>query len=626
MQFLTPLGFALAALAIPILLLYMLKLRRKQTQVSSTFLWEQLLREQQANAPWQKLKRNLLLILQLLILAALVFALARPAIKIPTVATGSLIILLDASASMNATDVAPSRFDAAKESVNAVINGLNPASALTLILVGETPEILIAAETDKTLLKSVLNKATATQGSADWPAAFALAAGATRSDALESTIIIVSDGGLPASGLPALPGEVQYLPVGASADNVAISALALRRNAATPELFAQVSNYGASAQTLRLSFYFNDALFDSRQMTLAAHSKQSLTLDDLANQAGIYKAEISGLQTKALDALAIDNTAFAIYQTSSARRVLLVSKGNLFLEQALASLPNLQAFRALPAADGSLQISTDPFDLYVFDGVLPTEIPNGNLLFINPPNNPYFEVTGTLEPIQSMEVIEQPLTQYLDWSNVHILKSKQTTLPVWAEALVQTEQNPLVFAGQTQGQRIASINFDLRESDLPLQIAFPILFSNLTNYLVPPSAFDATQALQPGQSLQIVPPPGTEQIVVASPSGVGYSYVNEAGGLKFTNTAELGFYAVNFISAGTSSAEYFAVNLFDPAESNIAPQAEIHIGQTEVTRTVSEKIGQYELWNWLALAALIILMIEWQAYHRRQLLPKRADS
>jgi len=96
MQFLTPIGFALAALAIPILLLYMLKLRRKQTQVSSTMLWEKLLRDKQANAPWQKLKRNILLFLQLLILAALVFALARPALQTKVIASGSIIVMLDA--------------------------------------------------------------------------------------------------------------------------------------------------------------------------------------------------------------------------------------------------------------------------------------------------------------------------------------------------------------------------------------------------------------------------------------------------------------------------------------------------------------------------------------------------
>jgi Ca-activated chloride channel homolog len=302
----------------------------------------------------------------------------------------------------------------------------------------------------------------------------------------------------------------------------------------------------------------------------------------------------------------------------------LVSNGNLFLEQALAALPGLQAFRALPAADGGIQIPSDPFDLYIFDGILPAEIPGGNLLFINPPSNPYFTVTGVMEQVNSAEVIESPLTRYLDWSNVHILKAELIQTPDWAETLVQAENGPLVFAGQTNGQRIASINFDLRESDLPLQIAFPILFSNLTNYLVPPSAFDATQSLSAGQSLTIVPPPGTQQVVVASPSNIGYTIPNESGGIKFTNTNELGYYAVNFISNNDSSAEYFAVNLFDKNESDIHPRDSIQIGQAEITRTVSEKVGQYELWPWLAILAIIILMIEWQVYHRKQFIPKRA--
>ena len=145
MQFLTPLAFLLASLAIPIILLYMLKLRRKQIQVSSTLLWVQLLRDQQANAPWQKLRRNLLLILQLLILAALVLALARPAIQVPAVASGSVVVLLDASASMSATDVTPSRFEAARRAVQRVIEGLSGTSAMTLIQVSASPQTLISS-------------------------------------------------------------------------------------------------------------------------------------------------------------------------------------------------------------------------------------------------------------------------------------------------------------------------------------------------------------------------------------------------------------------------------------------------------------------------------------------------
>src|SRR5512138_2572631 len=293
MQFLTPLGFLLAGLAIPIILLYMLKLRRKQVQISSTFLWVQLLRDQQANAPWQKLKRNLLLILQLLILAALVIAIARPAIQVPAVASGSVIVLLDASASMNATDVSPSRFEEARRSVDALINGLTSASSMTLILVADSPQTLISAETDKSLLKQALDKAHATPGQANWQAAFALAAGAARSNQDKATIVIVSDGGLPAEGLPALPGEVRYVPVGKSQDNLAISALALRPALKGPQLFAEVSNYADVDRKVTLSTYFNNDLIDARQLDLRAGSSGSFTLDGLSNTSGIYKVRLS---------------------------------------------------------------------------------------------------------------------------------------------------------------------------------------------------------------------------------------------------------------------------------------------------------------------------------------------
>src|SRR5260370_34853185 len=109
MSFLAPAALALSALAIPIILLYMLRLRRRDIPVSSTMLWQQLLRDREANAPWQRLKRNLLMLLQLLILAALVIALARPFIAVPTVTSGRTVLLIDASASLNPTAVQPHR-------------------------------------------------------------------------------------------------------------------------------------------------------------------------------------------------------------------------------------------------------------------------------------------------------------------------------------------------------------------------------------------------------------------------------------------------------------------------------------------------------------------------------------
>jgi len=618
MQFLTPFGFFLAALAVPILLLYMLKLRRKQVQVSSTFLWVQLLREQQANAPWQKLKRNLLLILQLLILAALVIAYARPAIQIPTVASGSVIVLLDGSASMSAVDVSPSRFEEARRSIQALIDGLSSASSMTLILVADSPQTLISAETDKTLLRQVVNNAHVTQGPADWQSAFALAAGVARGNQGNATIVVVSDGGLPEEGLPAVPGDVRFLPIGTANDNFAISAMALRPNEEGPQLFIEVSNFSDVDRSILLSIYANDELLDARQMQLQAGASESFTLDQLSKSSSIYKAQLSHPEgADDLDLLALDNTAYAVYESAASRRVLLVSNGNLFLEQLLASLPGIQPFRALPAEDGSLQIPNDPFDLYIFDGQIPAELPEANLLFINPSTNPLFNVGAMHNEFNNVRVNEGALTRFVDWSGVHILEARTVQTPSWAAALIESDSGPLVFAGETDGQRIAAVTFDLRQSDLPLQIAYPILFSNLIDYLAPPSAFDSLTSLSPGDALSLLRPPDAGRIVIASPSDQAYSLAAEQ--TTFTQTHELGFYAVNFLTQDSTRVQYFAVNLFDADESNIRPRELIQIGQETVTPSTSQQVGQRELWKWLIALALLVLMIEWQVYHRRPL-------
>ena len=625
MQLLSPLFLALSALALPIILLYMLKLRRKQTQVSSTMLWEKILRDKQANTPWQKLKRNLLLFLQLLILAALIFALARPALQTKVVASGAVIVLLDASASMNATDILPSRFEEARKSALALINGLSSASSMTLILVGQTPQTLIASEIDKSLLKSALNKAQVTQGAADWNAAFALAAGASRSNS-KSTAVIISDGGLPespaesgrGSGLPALPGDVRYIPIGESNDNLAISALALRASKGKPQLFAEVKNYSGKDRLIIFSLYIGKELFLARQLDVPAHGQNSISLDDLPTASATYKAHISNVDVNAaLDSLALDDTAFAVYQASSARRALLVSKGNLFLEQLLASLPGIKPFRALPAADGTLQIPNEPFDLYIFDGYIPAQLPNSSLLLVNPTTNPLFNVGESFKDVNNIQVKEHTLTRYVDWKTVHVLQARKITAPNWMTVLIESDSNPLVFAGEKNGQRVASLSFDLRESDLPLQIAYPILFSNLINYLAPPAAFDSSRSLSAGENLIITPQTDAKQVVIVSPSNQIYTLA--PGQNIFSQTNELGFYAANFVTENSTRAEYFAVNLFDPSESNIQPRAELRIGAQSVAPAASQQVGLQELWKWLAGFALLVLIIEWQAFHRKKI-------
>ena len=619
MNLLAPAALALSALAIPIVIFYMLKLRRREVTVSSTLLWQLVLRDRQANAPWQRLRRNLLLLLQLLILAALILALARPAISVPTIAAGSSVILLDASASMNATDVSPSRFEAARRAAQTLIDTLPSTAPVTLIVAGQQPQVVASAETDRSALKQVLDKVQPTNGAADWSAAFALAAGALGRQIDQPTTVIISDGGLP-TNLPPLPGEVRYIPIGQSSDNVSIAALSLRPTTNGAELFASVTNHGDTDRSLILSLYANDALLQVQPIDLKAGETQSVVLPDLPREAAVYQAALSrpDQTTQPLDALTLDNTAFAVNNPAGARRVLVVSQGNVFLEQLLAAMPDLQAFRTLPQKDGSLKMPTDEFDLYIFDGIVPDELPFKPTLFINPPQNSVLRVDGVFSDTTNARVIDSPVTRDVNWNNVHVREAQHITPPQWAKTLIDSVGGPLVLVGDTGVRRVGAITFDLHDSDLPLQVTFPILLVNLINYLAPGRSFTAPDGLHPGDSLIIRPDADVSTVAIASPTNQVYTVRPAEGSVIFKDTGELGAYAITSISGDQQTVDYFAVNLFDPAESNLRPVAELRIGQSQISAALATEQGWQEWWPWLAALALLILLIEWWMYHGRR--------
>src|SRR3972149_4355904 len=114
MGLLAPLAL-IGLLAVPLIVaFYMLRLRRPEPPVSSTYLWQQLVRDVEANAPWQKLRRSLLLLLQLILAVVFAFLVARPFSEHPAGLARDLVLVIDASASMSATDVFPDRLSAAK--------------------------------------------------------------------------------------------------------------------------------------------------------------------------------------------------------------------------------------------------------------------------------------------------------------------------------------------------------------------------------------------------------------------------------------------------------------------------------------------------------------------------------
>ena len=529
MGFLTPFALTFAALSIPIILLYMLKLRRRDVLVSSTLLWRRLLRDREANAPWQRLRRNLLLLLQLLILALLTLALARPFVPAPSVVSGSVVVLLDASASMQAHDVEPSRFDAARRAAQEIVAGLRAGDVATIVAVGPRPQVLAQAKGDRVLLRRVLDDAMPTNGCADWEAAFALTS-AVLSGTDDTQIVIISDGALP-KALPPLPGRgavtapLRFVGVGGGGNNLAVTALATREGDTGPQAFLRVVNYGDIDTNPLVEFSADGTLFDARRLSVPAHGSADLTLTDLPYDLQVLQAHLT--LERGRDTLPLDDTAWTVHTPPVSGRVLLVSGGNLFLERALGTLSGVELVRLSPDSPiPSSQGGTEGgYDLYVYDGAITGTLPVGNLWLIGP-SSPFlvdgdgFEVgVGGFFTNTAITYIaaDDPLLRYVDLSNVHILQARTVTPPPGARTLVGAAGGLLLFVAERPEGRLAVLTFDLHDSDLPLQIAFPVLTANLTDWLLPRGSA-ITGLIRPGDPVPIWLSSWTNPILSCNPS------------------------------------------------------------------------------------------------------------
>jgi len=626
MSFLAPLAFLGLTIAIPILLLYMLRLRRQEHVISSTFLWQQVIQDTEANTPWQRLKQNLLLFLQLLILLLMVLALTRPFVTVPTVSAGKIALLVDASASMNATDIdGQSRFAEALRQADDIISNMNPQDVISLIRVGDIAEPITSYTSDPAELRLGLDRITVGLGQGDWDTALTLAA-AGASGAENFNIVMISDGGIgSATRLPANIPQPIYVPVGQSADNVAITALATRSLAGqSPQLFAQVTNYGDTQAEISLVISLDGVLSLSRSGTIPPKSQLPIPFDEPINDPFETLSASLTFDDDVNDYLTLDNTAWTVQNEVNTRRIYYVSDGNnLFVEQVLRSLPGVQTFRG--NADNA-RLPNDEFDLYVFNKWLPDILPDGDMLIIDPPRTtPFFTVGSDIEDTDDIEVLatDSAITTFVDLDEMSLLKFRDITAD-WADPLITTSGGDILLAGETNGQQIVIMPFDVRDSNLPLLIAYPVLMSNLIDWFSPADIVTLPDGLSVGDSVVIHPPLLADSIRVTAPDGVVNDLSINNNTLVFTDTSQLGLYQLEIIQGGeVMQSQNFAVNLFGTGESDITPIAEdaLILGGTAMDGEATEQLGLREFWWILVVLALIIMSIEWVVYHRRLRVP-----
>ena len=181
-----------------------------------------------------------------------------------------------------------------------------------------------------------------------------------------------------------------------------------------------------------------------------------------------------------------------------------------------------------------------------------------------------------------------------------------------------------MLAGEVNARQVAILPFDLRDSNLPLLIAYPVLMANLIDWFSPADIVALPDSVAVGDLLLISAPLLADSLRITAPDGSVTELTVEGETLAYTDTGQLGLYRLEVLQAGqVTQAQHFAVNLFATGESDITPrpQADMQLGGGQATIAADEQLGLREFWTLLALAALLLLAIEWYVYHRRLQVP-----
>ncbi len=625
MNLLVPAALAFSIIIPIILLLYFMRPRRQERVVGSTLLWQQALQDLQASRPWQRLRITPLLLLQLLAAIFIVLVLARPAIFTSSPISGDTIIILQASASMQATDVAPNRFQVAKNQISNLIDGLGPNDRLSLITMARTPLVLIANSSDQSQLQAALQRASVTNQDADLEQSLSLATSLAAGNS-NVHVLIVGDGHVIAPDQQLqVPFPVEYLRIGTDAPNVALLALASRFVNGSLVALAQVANYSHAQRSIPVELYADGRLVSVQTLTLAPGASSSLQWGPLPPATQFLHAQILSQ-----DAMTVDHQAWAIAGGSMRGRVLLVTNGNKFLEAGLGLLSNVNLFETTPVK----YADTGTFDLTIFDGFVPHTLPSGDIFFVNPPTGSYlFGKSGREVDVSQISAgnDSQGILQNVDLSDIHVLRySHQLSPALWAQPIIATNQTPLLVAGDNQNRRVAALGFDLHDSDFPLQPDFPIFIYNLVNWFLPPPVGNDGQ-VSPDTPVTVQTWPGADQVTItppgssAQPVTVGPPFPV----VPFDKTNTTGIYQVAQHVRGQERYGAFAVNLFDPLQSRLAPASTLPIINSTGFSSSSNNAPHVlrEIWPWIAALLLIVLCVEWWLFSRNyQQQPAPASS
>ena len=688
MSFLSPWLIALAAgLTVPpLVLLYFLKLRRRELPISSTLLWKRAVEDLQVNSPFQKLRNNLLLVLQLLILLLAAIALGKPMLERALSHESTLVLMIDHSASMAVVEESgETRLEIAKREACRLVNGMPDDARAMVVAFCDRATVVSSFDTDREALKRKINSIEQTQSTSTLSEAIALAeaysqnliiAGATAgsevaptSAAPPATAVIFTDGRVEDAGNVALQrisaSNIEVVSIGRRNDNVGIIAMDAKRNYERPDalqVYATVQNFGQTPVRCDAVLRIRDedgvvSRLDTQELVLApgrapqpesAEGQEAPATETESEQAVVPPGSVAAVSfdeftyagggvievsLTADDALAADNRAWTIIRPPRHVRVLLVTEGNYYLEQAIATLP-VQATIMGPdeyetADDDELtEGGRSLYDVVIFDRHSTERLPQGSYLFWGAV--PKIEGVSLGQRSEDVFIVNwdetHPVLRHVTVETVRVWEEYRLTAPSDATVLMEGETSPVMCYFSRDGSDYLVSSFPLIIEDevtgQPLmnttwftKAHFLVFTYNAIQYLSANVSASGESSVRPGSPVQIPIRARARRVVVARPDGTQDEI--PSAGAQYAHYGRTRLAGVYQAQGGPIGENEFAVNLFSQAESDVRPTTTFSIGATQVATGGQLAKVNRPFWPWVLLAVLFVLVLEWVIYNKR---------
>jgi Ca-activated chloride channel family protein len=604
MNFLFPAAFFFGSLAVPIVVLYLRRPSRRLLEFSSLLFWQKVLEREPHRKFLGRLRNPLSLILQLVILLLLLLALARPQ-QVSSHGQRSTVLVLDMRARMQA----PGIFDEALLAAQDVVSRLGPQDEVAILAVEGTPRIISSFSSDGKELRRKLSSLEPSDAGGNLDEALVLAGRLLDAKPGERRLIVIGD------RTAAVPENAEQITVGKAADNLALLTLAQRPLPASPqsaELMVRLGNFSRDANSAELELSLDGKPFDLQRFPLGPGEQRDFSAiipkEMLASGNGFLLARLTSS-----DALSFDNFARAVLPTGQQLRVLLVGEDDPFLENALKADPSIAVEILRPESWRSTLGAG--FDVVVFDNWLPADLASeklGSEPFLFFGRTP-FNLAGEQISPDFLEASESnsPLLWNVELRDIRLSKAERLTVPAegrWrASTPLRSAGEPMVLTLEDpQGARVVAVAFGVADSNFPLRVGFPLFVSNVIHWLAErrsrsEATVKAGGTLFPkeGEEIRKDPLPQLQAAGEAEPAVYSQTPLT---------ARKNGFYEVR----GAEGTRWLAVNTSDAAESDLRTAK----SENKVL-PFTGSWGALQPWRWLALAALLLLVVEWCLHQRR---------